>query len=53
MKIKTTISRENLKARAYSKAKSRKIKENGNDEGNSALISQLIYNILLKGKQVK
>ena len=48
MRIKTSISRENLKARAYSKAKSRKIRGNGNDEGNSALISQLIYNVLLK-----
>ena len=51
MKIKITISREHLKSKAYSKAKARKIKNSGNDEGNSALINQLIYNILLKGKR--
>ena len=48
MKYRVKISRENLKEYAYSKATSRKVRNSGNDEGNSALINKLLYNILLK-----
>ena len=51
MKIKVKISREHLKEQEFSEAKSRKIRNSDNNIVNSDCINQLIYNLLLSGKE--
>lgn len=51
MKYKVTIDRPSLKEKAYYKAKGRKVRNSGDAEENTLLISRLIYNILLKEKE--
>lgn len=53
MRIKVKISKTDLKQNAYFNASERKLKTNDVDKSNSALVSNLIYNMLLKERNKK
>lgn len=49
MKTKITITRNDLKAHEFNGAKRRKVNNSSNtDESSNALVSKLIYNLMLK-----
>ena len=53
MRIKIKINRTDLKENAFYKAKKRKLKSDDVDKSNSALVNNLIYNMLLKERNKK
>ena len=53
MRIKVKINRTDLKENAFYKAKNRKLISDDVDKSNSALVSNLIYNMLLKERNKK
>lgn len=53
MRIKLTIGRTDLKENAFLKARKRKLKSTNIDKSNSALVNNLIYNMMLKERNKK
>ena len=52
MKTKITITRNDLKTHEFNGAKRRKVNNSSNtDESSNALVSKLIYNLMLKGNK--